>query len=210
MTPERFEDLLDAFDAAEGEDELAELREHVLDDIEEAKRLLADGESKRAEQLLDEALGTARGIVDDGDPQETGSVTRGSGPRRSPPDAEDGYRVVIADDNSTRRSLHRTLLEEAGPFEVVAETDRRILDAVRARAPDLVLVDVATPEEQRLRSIAKLGDVAPEVDVAVLPAFEDEEFAARARDSGADLYLAKDLGGAELVDRLHQLLADGG
>lgn len=200
MTPERFEDLLDAFETAGGdEDGLAvAFREQVIHDLEEAKRLLEQGRSERAEELLAEALGTARVIVGD----------RG---RPSTSETEGPYRVVIADDNPTRRSLHRTLLEEAGPFEVVAETDEgpRILDAVRARAPDLVLLDVATPDEEPLQALPELEHVAPEVAVAVVPAFDDDGFAARARENGADLYLEEDVGGAELVDRLRELAAGG-
>lgn len=211
MAPERFEDLLDAFDRGEGdEDELAlAIRDEVIDDLAGAKRLLEAGKPRRAQETLDEALHTARQLVADRiGPRGAGDASLGT---RSPSGSAQGaYRVIIGDENPTRRSLHRTLLEEAGPFDVVAEADddRRTLDAVRARAPDLVLLDLATPEES-LATLNELKRIAPEVGIVALPAFKDDAFAARARDAGVDLYLEKDVGGAELVDRLCELVSGG-
>lgn len=211
MVPERFEDLLDAFDRGEGdEDELAlAIREQVIEDLAGAKRLLEEGKPGRAREPLDEALRTARELVADRiGPRQAPAGPGGGTVQGASPSAQGAYRVVIADDNPTRRSLHRTLLEEAGPFDVVAEADEtHVLDAVRARAPDLVLLDIANAEEDSLAALAELEGAAPEVTVAALPAFTDDAFAARARQVGVDLYLEKDVGGAELVDRLSDLVA---
>lgn len=216
MVPERFEDLLDAFDRGEGdEEELAlAIREQVIGDLAGAKRLLAEGKPARAQQTLDEALRTARELVADriGPPQPAAAIgEQAIGTSSQAGSSPSAYRVVIADGNRTRRSLHRTLLEEAGPFDVVAEADegRRLLDAVRAKAPDVVLLDLEIPEQDSLALIAELERTASEVHLAVLPAFADEAFAARAREAGADLYLDEDVGGAALVDRLRELAAAG-
>lgn len=207
MAPERFEDLLDAFDPDEGDEaELARaFREQVVDDLVGAKRLLEEGDQRQAEERLEQVLRNARTLLD----EAPGRADPAGG---EPPTQEQGaYRVIVADGNETRRSLHRTLLEEAGPFDVVAEAteEPRILDAVRAGAPDLLLLSVAAPDEESLAALREVKDAAPEVRLAVLPSFADEEFDARARDAGVDLCLDRELGGAEVVDRLQQLLAEG-
>jgi len=71
-------------------------------------------------------------------------------------------RVMIVD-NSEERSLYlRLMLEQVG-YTVVAEVfePRLIYDAVRDRAPDVIIIDTESPSRDTLEHIALLSETAP-------------------------------------------------
>lgn len=75
-------------------------------------------------------------------------------------------RVMIVDDSepdSHRRSLYlRPMLEQVG-YTVVAEVfeARRMYEAVRARAPDIIIIDTESPSRDTLEHIALLSATDP-------------------------------------------------
>ena len=74
-------------------------------------------------------------------------------------------RVMIVDDgaDSPKRSLYlRLMLEQVG-YTVVAEVfePRRIYEAVRTRAPDVIIVDTESPSRDTLEHIALLSEKDP-------------------------------------------------
>ncbi len=74
-------------------------------------------------------------------------------------------RVMIVDDSadSQRRSLYlRLMLEQVG-YMVVAEVfePSRIYEAVKTRAPDVIIIDTESPSRDTLEHIAVLSETAP-------------------------------------------------
>ena len=106
-------------------------------------------------------------------------------------------RVMIVDDSETdsnRRSLYlRLMLEQVG-YTVVAEVfePRKIYAAVKAHAPDVIIVDTESPSRDTLEHVAVLSDTDPRPIVML------------ASDSGSDTIRAAVQAGvsAYIVDGL--------
>jgi DNA-binding NarL/FixJ family response regulator len=126
-------------------------------------------------------------------------------------------RAVIADDSVLlREGITRLLAED--DIEVVAGVGdaESLLDAVRALAPDLAVIDVRMPPGHRdegLRAAIEIRHRWPGVALLVLSQFVEERYAAEllATDTRAVGYLLKDRVAdvAEFIDALRRVAAGG-
>lgn len=112
--------------------------------------------------------------------------------------------VVIEDDRHIRRFL-QTSLESDAMRVTEAETGRRGLTVVSGMRPDLVVVDLGLPDMDGLDVIRQLRDWSS-VPVIVLSARSTEKEKVAALDAGADDYLTKPFGVAELIARIRAQL----
>jgi two-component system, OmpR family, KDP operon response regulator KdpE len=120
--------------------------------------------------------------------------------------------LVIDDEPPIRRFLHTTLAA-AGYQVVEAETAAQASRLLASEKPDLLILDLGLPDRSGLELIAEIRD-ASTVPILVLSARHDERSKVEALDLGADDYLAKPFGMAELMARLraalrHALQAQG-
>ncbi|PSK92291.1 LuxR family two component transcriptional regulator [Murinocardiopsis flavida] len=122
-------------------------------------------------------------------------------------------RVAIADDQALVRMGLRVLIEAEDDLELAGEAadGRQAVDLVRARKPDVVLMDVRMPV---LNGIAALREIAADealaaVRVVVLTTFELDEYVFDALRAGAAGFLIKDSHPDDLL-RAVRLAADGG
>jgi DNA-binding NarL/FixJ family response regulator len=107
-------------------------------------------------------------------------------------------RVVVAEDSLLIREGVVRVLEGAG-FEVVAETSdaEELMDAVRAHAPDVAVVDIRMPPthtDEGVRAAKAIRSELPETGVLVLSQHVEEGYVLRLLADGADGmgYLLKD------------------
>src|SRR5262245_46304070 len=109
-------------------------------------------------------------------------------------------RVLLADDHALVRLGFRGLLRNLEGLEVVAEAGdgREALQLIRARRPDVALVDIAMPGLNGLELTARVVAECPETRVIVLSMHQSEEYAIRAVRAGASGYLLKGATLAEL------------
>lgn len=115
-----------------------------------------------------------------------------------------GNVVVIEDERQIRRFLRSTL--EAEGFQVhEADTARQGLTEAATRKPDLVILDLGLPDGDGVDLIRDLRGWS-QVPVVVLSARTDEPDKVRALDAGADDYLVKPFGTAELMARVRVAL----
>jgi two-component system response regulator HydG len=100
-------------------------------------------------------------------------------------------RVLIVDDDPLiRRSLAEALGEDG--FEVVVADDgARALALVASSPPDVVLSDVRMPNMDGLELLRLLRERAPEIDVAMMTAFDDMATVVEAMRRGAVEFLVK-------------------
>lgn len=123
-------------------------------------------------------------------------------------------KVLIIEDEPDMVALLEATLTPAG-FEVYAERSGDAIEALLERHdPQVVIVDVMLfgsradgfEVVRRIRRVAGHGETL----VVVLTALEGEEYAHRAREAGADLYLSKPFSPLELLGRLQsaELLTD--
>ncbi|HEV2180412.1 MAG TPA: ATP-binding protein, partial [Gemmatimonadaceae bacterium] len=120
------------------------------------------------------------------------------------PDATAGSRILLADDNADLREYAARLLRRRGwDVEVVAD-GQAALDAVRRRAPDLVLSDVMM---QRMDGFELLDALRSDSSTSTIPfillsARAGEEARIEGLDAGADDYLIKPFSARELLARV--------
>lgn len=109
-------------------------------------------------------------------------------------------RVLLADDHSLFRAGVHALLSNIEGVEVVGEADsgRKALDMVRARTPDVVLMDIAMPEMNGLETTTRVTKEFPGVRVIMLSMHAGEEYVMQALRAGASGYLLKDAATSEL------------
>jgi two-component system KDP operon response regulator KdpE len=113
--------------------------------------------------------------------------------------------ILVIDDEVQIRRLLRITLESAGHKVREVETGRLGLDEIAARAPDAVILDLGLPDVPGLEVLRRLREWS-RVPVLVLTVLAAEEDKVAALDAGADDYLTKPFGGAELLARLRAIL----
>ena len=116
-------------------------------------------------------------------------------------------RVLVVEDSATQALEIRLLLEDAG-FEVdVAPDGRAALEAIEARAPDLVLTDLQMPEMNGLELVEAIRDGHLGVPVILMTQHGTEEIAVQALQKGAASYLAKKSLERDMVEAIDDVLA---
>jgi two-component system KDP operon response regulator KdpE len=113
--------------------------------------------------------------------------------------------LVIEDDRALRLTLTATLKAE-GYAPVEAGSVAAARQRLRERSPDLVILDLGLPDGDGMDFLSALrseGDLTP---IVVLTARGDEDSKVRALDLGADDYVTKPFGVAELVARVRSAL----
>jgi two-component system KDP operon response regulator KdpE len=112
--------------------------------------------------------------------------------------------VIIEDERQIRRFLHSAL--EAEGFRVFeADTAKQGLIEAATRKPDLVVLDLGLPDRDGVEVIRDLRGWS-QVPILVLSARTDEPDKVLALDAGADDYLIKPFGTAELLARVRVAL----
>ena len=111
--------------------------------------------------------------------------------------------VLIADDQPLVRMGLRALVEAERDMVVVAEagTGQEAVDEVRARHPDVVLMDVRMPELDGIAALREIGadPTCAGTRVVVLTTFELDEYVFAALQAGAAGFLVKDAEPEEIL-----------
>lgn len=108
--------------------------------------------------------------------------------------------VLVIDDSRMVLDLTQAALEGAG-FAVAVAQDLTTFERERARvSPDLILVDVQMPEAFGDDVASTLrGAYGVKIPILLVSTLDEEELALRARGAGADGWVSKRNGLAELV-----------
>src|SRR5581483_4315422 len=87
----------------------------------------------------------------------------------------------------------RQLLEADDTLDVVGEADSgdAAVEKVREQHPDVVVMDVRMPEKGGIEAIREIKAEAPQTEVVIMSAFDDEQQIVDALDAGASGYLVK-------------------
>ncbi|MEV7671162.1 response regulator [Streptomyces sp. NPDC000963] len=110
-------------------------------------------------------------------------------------------RVVIADDEPLIRAGIRMILNSDPEIQVVGEAadGRAAVEAARAHAADVVLLDIQMPVLDGLSALPELRRAVPAARVVVLTTFGERENVLRALEYGGAGFLLKDTAPAELI-----------
>ena len=118
-------------------------------------------------------------------------------------------RTLVVEDDYMSASIHRSYTERVQGFAVVGEahTGKDALAAVRALAPDLVLLDIYLPDMNGLDVIRRLRQEGSNVDVIAVTAAKDVETLRSAMQGGVVQYLVKPFLFDTFRDRLERYAA---
>ncbi len=116
-----------------------------------------------------------------------------------------GPLVLVIDDEPQVHRFLRPALEAAGYAVERADTAAQGLRLAAARAPDAVLLDLGLPDADGQATLVKLREFS-QVPVLVISARDRESEKVTALDAGADDYIEKPFGVAELLARIRAAL----
>jgi two-component system, OmpR family, KDP operon response regulator KdpE len=113
--------------------------------------------------------------------------------------------VLVIDDEVQIRRLLRITLEAAGITVIEADSGRIGLEEAARSHPDAVVLDLGLPDLNGLEVLKRLREWS-KVPVLILTVVANESDKVAALDAGADDYLTKPFGSAELTARLRAIL----
>jgi DNA-binding NarL/FixJ family response regulator len=119
-------------------------------------------------------------------------------------------RVLLADDQAVVRDGLKVILDAQDDIDVVGEAadGAEVIQLVRTRRPDLVVMDIRMPRVDGIEATRRLGDddpIAPRV--LVLTTFGEDHYVYEALRAGASGFLLKDAQRAELIDAVRIVAA---
>jgi len=110
-------------------------------------------------------------------------------------------RVLVIEDERSIEHLIQTLLEANGYDVITARTGQEALSLATSHCPDLILLDLGLPDMDGMEILRSVREWSL-MPVLVVSARTEEKDKVAALDAGADDYIAKPFGTAELLARI--------
>ena len=131
------------------------------------------------------------------------------GVRGAAPSRLDGVRVLVVDDDSDSRDLFTAILTHAGAEVTAASTVRDALASARRARPDVIVCDIAMPDDDGFALIREMGSWPIEqgggVPALALTAYARLEDRDRALAAGFRAHLSKPVEPRDLLDTVTRL-----
>lgn len=133
----------------------------------------------------------------------------------STPNAESSaatpLRIMLADDHRIFRQGLRSILEDLGGFEIVAEcSDGESAVTLQAQhRPDVLILDLRMPKLDGLEVVQRVLDADPAARILIMTTFSTDQDIGRALRAGAKGYMLKDAAPDDLCKAVRRV-ADGG
>jgi CheY-like chemotaxis protein len=115
----------------------------------------------------------------------------------------DGLHILVVDDEPDAREVIGRILARAGADVVCCGSVRDGLGAAMRRRPDVIISDIAMPEQDGydlIRVLREMALDAPPIPTLALTAYAREEDRLRALSAGFTAYLAKPVDPTELLE----------
>ncbi len=118
-------------------------------------------------------------------------------------------RVYLLDDHETVRRGVRSLLLDAGGFDIVGESGSAVegVRRIPAARPQVALLDVQLPDGSGIEVFRSVHSLDPTIRGLMFTTFDDDEARLAAALAGASGYVVKQIRGGELVDTLRRVAA---
>jgi two-component system response regulator DevR len=117
--------------------------------------------------------------------------------------------VFLLDDHEMLRRGLRTMLEEAGGFEIVGEagTAREALRLLPTSRAQVALLDVQLPDGSGIEVCRQVRVLDPDLRVLMVTTYDDDEARLAATLAGAAGFVSKQIRGASLVEAVRRVWA---
>ncbi|HXX30822.1 MAG TPA: response regulator [Myxococcaceae bacterium] len=116
--------------------------------------------------------------------------------------------ILIVDDDAFVRTLLRDMLAGQGHALLEAEDGREALDVLRARTPELVLLDLFMPRLSGLEALAAIRQRWPSARVLVISSLDSERLVREAIEAGAAGFITKPFHPVEITTAVARALAN--
>lgn len=114
--------------------------------------------------------------------------------------------ILVVDDSSYARRLHRQILEQEGHTVREAASGMSALESYFLERPEVVLLDLTMEDVDGFDVLRRLRDIDPQARVIVISADVQRSTASMVMEAGARKFLGKPVDSAELVEALNSLL----
>src|SRR5918912_2859586 len=121
----------------------------------------------------------------------------------------DPIRVLIADDHELFRRGLNMVLEAEDDIDVVAEAEDGVATVAKVGelAPDVVLMDVRMPRMNGIAATREIREMFPATRILMLTVSDDEDDLFDAVKAGANGYLLKEISIEEVADAVRAVAA---
>lgn len=111
-------------------------------------------------------------------------------------------RVAICDDHQIVRAGFKQIFSSSDDFSVVAEgsTGREALDIARKEICDVLLLDIAMPDQSGIDTLRTIRQGQPDLPVLILSGYPAQQYAVNLFKMGANGYLNKECDADELIN----------
>jgi DNA-binding NarL/FixJ family response regulator len=122
-----------------------------------------------------------------------------------------GLRYVIADDHKIfRQGLRIALGSDPGlSFIGEAENGQKLLELLKVKTPDLILLDVHMPRMDGIDATREINKLYPDMKIIILTIREDEQLVYHLLELGAHAYLLKNAEPADIKKAMFAVCANG-
>jgi len=116
-------------------------------------------------------------------------------------------RVLLVDDHEVVRVGVKALIERHPDMEVVGEagTVREAIEGAESLRPDVMVLDIRLPGGSGVDACREVKMRWPEIKIIMLTSFADDKNIFDAIACGAEGYVLKQIGSAELIDALEKV-----
>lgn len=115
--------------------------------------------------------------------------------------------VLIADDHPLVREALRQALDGEDDMEVLAEAadGEEAVKLASELRPDVAVMDIVMPKLNGIGATRKIKEIAPDIAILILTAYDDDEYVLGLLDAGAAGYLLKSARGRDLAGAIRAI-----
>jgi DNA-binding NarL/FixJ family response regulator len=123
----------------------------------------------------------------------------------------DSIRILLCDDHRIVREGLKQILADTPDIEVAAEcaSGPEVMHKARVEAIDLVLLDIAIPQQDGLDVLRQIKQAMPRLPVLMLSTYPEKQYAARCYKLGAAGYLNKSADPEQLAAAIRKAAGGG-
>ncbi|HWX40468.1 MAG TPA: response regulator transcription factor [Blastocatellia bacterium] len=120
-------------------------------------------------------------------------------------------RILISDENAIVREGLKHIIAQTDDMTVSGEAENGfcLLDKLRQRRFDVLLLDIGLPEKNGLELLKQVKNELPRFPVLVLTMHHDEQYALRALRAGASGYLTEETAPEQVIAAIRKVAIGG-
>lgn len=119
--------------------------------------------------------------------------------------------VLVADDHGVIRNGLKKILNDTEDLEFAGEAcdGKSLLEKVRERNWDMLILDLSMPGRNGLELIKLVREIRPQLPMLIFTMHQEEQYAVRALRAGAAGYLTKEFDGDLLLSAIRKVATGG-